>query len=217
MKSARKMYLFMGTMFLIFGLVFLSVSAGLWQSGRQLMANGVSAQGEYIRVGRSNTWIRYLAEGQVWEIRSDFYSSSMRVGDSVTVWYMPGQPETARAVNDGMLAGWLAGGGLFVAFGAFFLGAGLKQLWLKRSLSANGTRVVAQVFLVQQNKYVRINHAHPYVIYAKCIHPYTGQEIEVKSGFLMKDPSDKIKDWKIGVLVDPMRESRYYMQVEEIG
>ena len=85
----------------------------------------------------------------------------------------------------------------------------------KRSLMMNGTQVVAKVTQISQNPYVRFNRRNPWVVHAVCVHPYTGQEMKVKSGMFMEDPRPLIPNGEVEVLVDPMREKRYFVKIGE--
>lgn len=215
MKPARNTLALIGALFLALGLVFLSVSFGVRHSLDRFIDAGLSTQGEFVSVGKSNTRIRYEVDGQVFEIRSSTYSSDMDVGDPVTVWYLPGNPGRARMEHWAVWGVFMIVGGVFSGLGAGFMLSVLPKALIRRSLMLNGTPVTAQMTEIVQNRWVAINHRNPYVIHAVCIHPYTGQEMKVKSEYLMEDPSAHIKDGTIEVLVDPMRDNRYYVVVNE--
>lgn len=215
MKSVRSVFLMTGAMFLIFGLVFMGLGMFRYSGLSSLMAEGESVQGVFTQVGKGNTWVEYEVDGQKYKKHSSTYSSGMRVGGSVTVWYPEGHPEQAQLQVWAMWGAFLVGGGLFILMGMSFAGVAVYQIMKKKSLMLNGTHVTAQITGITQNMAMRVNHAHPFVVRAKCIHPYTGQEMEVKSHFLLRDPSPKLTGGTVEVLVDPMRENRYYMLVDE--
>lgn len=217
MKTAKRTLLLMGAVFLACGLIFLGVAISVRESMQSWMQEGVKVQGELISVGKGDTWIRYQAEGETYEIYSSTYSSDMDVGDEVAVWYLPGDPGRARMDHWAVWGVWLILGGVFSLIGAGFLAAMLPQMMEKRSLMLGGVPVTAQVTGIVQNRWVKINKRSPYVIHAICIHPYTGREMKVKSEFLMENPQAYIRNNEVEVLVDPMYDGRYYMRVEEIG
>ena len=105
-------------------------------------------------------------------------------------------------------------GGVFSVIGAGFLIAVGLHGWKRKKLEETGTRVTAQVTDVQRVYAVRINGRHPYVIHAVCEHPYTRQQMKVKSGCLMQDPTGRIQNGQVTVLVDPMYDKRYYMEAD---
>ena len=215
MKTARNALMLAGALFLVLGLIFMGVSRGIFKSNEHLMETGVSVPGVYSEVSGRNVYFSYEAEGRVWERRSSFSSFTMREGDEVTVWYPVGQPGQGRIT---VWASWgvcLIIGGIFSAMGAGFLLSMLPQVLRRRSLMIDGILVTAQVTDVRQISWVRFNSRHPYVVHAVCIHPYTGQEMKVRSEMLMEDPRPHIRNNEVTVLVDPMRENRYYMKVGE--
>ena len=214
MKTARLFFLTMGLSFFTAGLVFLLVAGWRWEYNAGLMENGIQAEGEYISVGKSNTRIRYEAEGQTWEVRSSFYSSDMDVGDKVSVWYKPGEPQKGQITVFVTWGVFLILGAVFGSIGAFFLMALLRQVLVRRALLQSGIRIKAQVVAVTRNGWVRFNGKSPYVVRAKCIHPYTGGEMMVSSEFIMEDPKPYLKD-ELDVLVHPMSEHSYYLMVGE--
>lgn len=215
MKSAKDAFFLTGIMFLCIGLVFLGISFGFFKSNEHLMETGVSAPGVYSRVTGRNVWFAYEAEGKVWERRSSVSSFTMHEGDPVTVWYPVGQPDQGRITTWETWGVFLIVGGVFSLLGSGFLGAVLLGQMKKRSLMMNGTQVVAKVTQISQNPYVRFNRRNPWVVHAVCVHPYTGQEMKVKSGMFMEDPRPLIPNGEVEVLVDPMREKRYFVKIGE--
>ena len=215
MKTAKSAFLLIGAMFLSFGLIFMGVSLGIFRSNERLMETGVSVPGVYSEVGGKNVYFSYEAEGRVWERRSSVSSFTMREGDEVTVWYPVGQPGQGRITVWESWGVFLIVGGIFSVMGAGFLLSMLPQVLLRRSLVINGIPVTARVTDVRQISWVRFNSRHPYVVHAVCVHPYTGQEMKVRSGMLMENPQPHIRNNEVVVLVDPMRENRYYMKIGE--
>ena len=215
MKSARNTFLLMGALFLTVGLICMGVALGSFISNERLMETGVSAPGVLSRIENRNTWFSFEADGKVWERRMIFSSGFWQEGDPVTVWYPAGHPEQARLTEWVTWGVYLIVGGVFAPIGAAFLGVALMQIMKKRLLMASGTPVAAQVTEVVQLSWIRINRVAPYIIRAVCVHPYTGQEMKVKSEMLMENPQPHIQNNEVTVLVDPMRDNRYYVKVGE--
>lgn len=213
-KGIKGILAFMGIIFLCLGLLFLGVSAFQQHSNARWEEGAVSAEGVYLTVGKSNVSIAYEAEGKEHVIRSSFYSSDMNAGDPVRVWYKPGEPESGRITTWVTWGVFLIVGGVFSVIGAGFLIAVGLHGWKRKKLEETGTRVTAQVTDVQRVYAVRINGRHPYVIHAVCEHPYTRQQMKVKSGCLMQDPAGRIQNGQVTVLVDPMYDKRYYMEAD---
>ena len=213
-KGIKGILAFMGIIFLCLGLLFLGVSAFQQHSNARWEEGAVSAEGVYLTVGKSNVSIAYEAEGKEHVIRSSFYSSDMNAGDPVRVWYKPDEPESGRITTWVTWGVFLIVGGVFSVIGAGFLIAVGLHGWKRKKLEETGTRVTAQVTDVQRVYAVRINGRHPYVIHAVCEHPYTRQQMKVKSGCLMQDPTGRIQNGQVTVLVDPMYDKRYYMEAD---
>lgn len=215
MKTIKSAFLLTGVMFLSFGLIFMGVSLGIFRSNQRLMETGVSVPGVYSEVGGKSVCFSYEAEGRVWERRSSVSSFTMHEGDEVTVWYPVGQPGQGRITVWESWGVFLIVGGIFSAMGAGFLLSMLPQVLRRRLLMSSGIPVTARVTDVRQISWVRFNSGHPYVVHAVCVHPYTGQEMKVRSGMLMENPQPYIRNNEVEVLVDPMRDGRYYVKVGE--
>lgn len=216
MKIVKLVYGVIGGLFSLAGVILTVAALMIWQMDAKMMAESVAVEGVYTEVTPRGTEITFEAEGREWTVESTVYSSSMRVGDPVEIWYRPGNPGMAQMILPALWMGLLGGGCVFLIIGGTFLLILARNAVRRRSLFMNGVRVTAQVTQVGQNFAVRINGRHPYVIRAVCTHPYTGQEMKVKSGFFMHDPSGQIQNGQIDVLVDPMRDKRYHMLTEEL-
>ncbi len=216
MKQIRSTMFLLGAIFAAMG--FLFIALGTWQYSvcDRLMTEGVSAQGTAQWRGSDDLWISFEAEGRVWEIESFFHSDSIRSGDEITVWYMKGDPSTARITDWWTYAIFLIMGGVFALIGLVFVGWQGKIMKLRQTLEENGKRIWADVTEVRQLRSVRINGRNPYVIYAVGTHPYTGSKIMVKSRLMLNDPRPYLADGKVEVLVDRVEEKRYHVLTDEL-
>ena len=167
---------------------------GKVKSNERLMENGVIVQGVYSRTDGRNTWFQYEAEGKVWEKRSMVASPTIRAGGEVTVAYPEGRPDQGRMTSWESWGIFLIVGGVFGVMGIGFLIAVLPGIFLKRSLEANGMSVTARVTEIVVVRWIRINRVNPYVVHAVCVHPYTGQEMKVKSELFMEDLGKYIRN-----------------------
>ncbi len=203
-----------GIVFSLVALVLLAVALGVWQSNERWMEQCVDVPGAYSQVGKGSTHIRYEAEGKTWEKAINFYSSDMRVGDPVTVWYPAGQPEQGRVtiwVTWGIFA---ILGGVFLLIGLSFLATNISKITLRNRLQREGVSVQARIVGVKPLTWMKINGRTPWVILGACTHPYTGVEMKVRSHLLLMKP--QVNQETVTVLVDPMRDRRYVMLTEEI-
>lgn len=103
-----------------------------------------------------------------------------------------------------------------VVFGA--IGFGLIIYARKRKkeiyhLKNFGNRIETTFVRVDVNRNTRVNNKHPYQVISQAIDPTTGNTLEYKSENLWEDPSEKIAEQTIMVMVDPKKPSSYYMEL----
>jgi len=214
MKEIRKVMLILGAVFMTMGLIFVSVGAWQWSVCSRLEREGVSVEATVRWESSDELRLLFEAEGQAWNVESMFQSDGIRTGETLKVWYLPGNPAGARIIDWWTYGIFLIVGGVIGATGWGFIGWHMIAIRRMRHLKANGQKVLADVITVKQLYSVRINGRHPYVIYASCTHPYSGSAMTVKSRMLMTDPTPRLADGKVEVLVDMMNEKRYYMLAE---
>ena len=126
----------------------------------------------------------------------------------------------------GIIAGVLAGelffaiilsvcGLPFVIVGIVFLVVSSKRRKMILELKENGQRIYAKFDRVDFNYVVEINHAHPFIVYARyedqmgTIHMY-------KSSNLNYDPTGYLEDREIPIYIDPSNPKRYYMDIDSV-
>lgn len=215
MRIMKNPLLLVGLIFLIVGLAFLP--AGLHQRSvcSRLMTEGVSVQGENVYVRSGETWYTFEAEGREWTVKSNFHSSLIDTNLPVTLWYMPGNPAGARITAAWTWGMFLGIGGVFAAVGAAFVLTQAAGAARARALRMSGQPVEARVTGVEPVRSVRINGRHPYVVCAVCTHPYTGQEMQVKSRTIIEHPGAQAGDG-VTVYVDPMHDKRCFMDLDSL-
>lgn len=90
-------------LFLIAGAIFIAAGVILSVRTAKFNKNGVSVQAEIVRIERDDdsgeddgyaVYVKYTAEGRQYTSRLDFYSFRMRVGDKITILYLPENPQT---------------------------------------------------------------------------------------------------------------------------
>lgn len=110
-------------------------------------------------------WIQYEADGKTYNQSLSSYNSEMRPGKTISIWYMPENPD--EIYNDADEVGYfiLYGiGAIFTGIGGGMLG---RKIYLKRKaewLIENGECIEAEINEVQINYAYRVNGLHPFII-----------------------------------------------------
>ncbi len=216
MKPIRNTMLLIGGVFAAIGLFFLIFGGWQYLVCDRLMTEGVSVQTEAQWRGSDDLWFSFEAEGKQWEVESFFHSDSIRSGDEITVWYLSGDPMSARITDWWTYGIFMIMGSIFALIGLIFIFWQVHIIKLQHFLKERGERVQGRVISVEQVRSVRINGYCPYVIHAVCVHPYTGSEMQVKSRLIMYDPSPYLTEGRVDVLVDRMDEKRYHVLTDEL-
>lgn len=157
------------------------------------------------------------ANGQLTEFQSSSGSNpaSYSVGEKVSVFYTPGEPESARI--NGFFSLWGVPLILAIIGGAFFLvGALMILVPLIRKgrgakLRETGQLVVARVQGVEQNTGLVMNGQSPFRIVTQWQDPATATIHLFRSDNLWFDPTDHIPGESINVYIRPDNPKRYWV------
>lgn len=157
------------------------------------------------------TYVTYEVDGFTYEnIHLGYYSNSMYVGKSITIYYNPKDPTEIKVKNSMVVPPiMLVMGLIFLAVGIFLLFGGKKNSKLKK----NGIGCEADIVNVTLNMNVTINGQHPYVLECRATDPSTGIISLYKSKNFYEDISFYGIE-KVMVYVDPNKPSKYYVDVK---
>lgn len=217
-------------MFLIFAVIGIGLMAGaiiLFAKGTQFGRSAVSITGEIADIMYSggndgNTdhevFVNYTFAGKEYEmVRINEYSSSMQVGQSISLLCDPENPWDVRT-KSGMYLGFIILMCLGIVF--FCIGVvpltilGLKKQKNKRLL-ANGRVLYATVESIDRNRCYEVNGKNPYVIYCIWKDEYAETLYRFKSGSLWTNPALIFPEGsEIEVYVDPNNFRKYYVDAE---
>ncbi|MDO5415641.1 MAG: DUF3592 domain-containing protein [Lachnospiraceae bacterium] len=205
-----------GILFLLVGCVFLVVSAGLSVSSSKFYSNAIETEGEISRISQGRVYVTYEAEGKEMTSPLGFYTSSMRPGDSITVYYDAEdigriQTKTSQILN------WV-----FLGVGVLllFVGTGLVVgSFLKKAqgqkLLQTGLRLDGEIIGVSVNPRISSNYRHPYMIDCQAVTP-DGQLRIFHSDPIWYNPTAYLTDSHIPVYVDRSNFSRYYVDTSRV-
>lgn len=222
--GTRQMALFLCTFFACFallGAVFLTVG-GFWaHSDAQFFASALQTKGEIVRFssdtdGHQHPVVAYSVDGEEYRQQLNYYSSSMRAGDAVTMYYAADAPHQARGKGVSGGAVFLLVGGIFFLIGAVgFLSATLPVM-RKNSLRKNGECVSARVTAVTRLDNVRVNGAVPYRISCKTGVIPELAERTLKSPMIYRELPQSLVGTAVQVYAEPKRHKRYLVDADSL-
>jgi hypothetical protein len=214
--------------FLGVGTLMLVAALLLWNETRSFVARAHQASGQVVELREvrdaddgSSTW-RPVVSFTAGDDRKVTFASSFSsnpapydVGETVTVLYLPDEPEGARIQGFGSLwLGPLVLGGLGLVFagigGGIVLGARAGDQ-KKHYLLAYGNAIETDLQGVDRNTSVEINGKNPWRISSQWLDPRSNTVRVFHSENLWFDPTGYMKRKKITVLLDPNNPKRYQM------
>lgn len=224
----------MGWIFAIVGLVLLAVGVIL-TAKRPPEADRIYTQATIVSIeeryghdsfnsnrnSEHRVLVEYEAEGQRYVEKLDYYSSSMREGDTLQIYTVSGRPDEPQSkAGDTLLTALLCGlGGLFALAGLVLV---IRQM-LRRSrdarLKESGQRIYADYVQTKYLSLLRINGRSPYVIECSWTDRETQKVYRFQSEYLFDDPKPALERKSvctIPVYIDPARPERYAMDLSGI-
>ena len=224
----------MGWIFAVVGLVLLAVGVVL-TAGRPPEEDRIYTQATIVSIeeryghdsfnsnrnSEHQVIVEYEVDGQRYVEKLDYYSSSMREGDTLQIYTASGRPDEPRSkAGDTLLTALLCGlGGLFALAGLVLV---IRQT-LRRSrdarLKESGQRVYADYVQTKYLSLLRINGRSPYVIECSWTDRETQKVYRFQSEYLFDDPQPTIERKglrTIPVYIDPTRPERYAMDLSGI-
>lgn len=166
-----------------------------------------------------DVYVRYEAEGQEYERELNYYSSGMRVGQKIEIYYIKGNPLRIGTKQGDALGVVIPGilGLVFAAVGGTTTAKSLKRSGKGNKLKETGTLVYA-VYQGTEYKYtIRINHRSPYVIHAGWTDPASGTSYDFQSRYFYEDPAPQLEMQgvrSIPVYINPDKPKQYYMDLD---
>ena len=198
------------------------VAAGVWFYSNRLTRDGVRTTGTVVQLVGSQSRAPVVefetTAGDRQVYTSSMYSSppAYQVGETVTLWYAPEDPE--RVMLDG-LERWLLPlimGLFFAVFGGIGYGGLLYQRFKKADtvwLLQNGQPVAAIGTNVLWKTSVKLNNTSPFVIQCQWLDPATQKVYVFESDHLWYDPTPYLTDRPLQVLIDPHNPRKYHVDL----
>jgi len=231
----KNVFRWVGGLFTAMGVIFLIVSAVLFQRDTAFGEKAVKAQGtvtELIRhVERDHRTqsisytavINFLDEGgQRREFSESVRSNPPRFsqGDDVPVLYDPAHP--AQAVVDdfwgrrGVMTIFFGLGAIFSALGSVLLVVDLRRRRKVSRLLQTGMPMDTDFLHVFRDTRIARNGEHPFRVVSQALDPATGKLRRFESEAIWVDPTEQLAGRKLRVLLDPADPRHYHVDLSNI-
>lgn len=123
-----------------------------------------------------DVYVKYIVDGEEYEVKSNYYTSSMYVGKEIGVYYDKNNPHKSKVESSVANNTWpIVMGIVFALFGLIPLIIFGVKISRRRKIIKNGICVDAEVVGIDINYNVRVNHRHPYKVIVKATNPLTGE------------------------------------------
>ena len=208
-------FLGIGLLLIVVGVITESIQSKRIEESQPVDA--VITRIEYGRGKDDSTRVQvgFVYEGDYQRVWLNFYSSNMRQGDPITVYYNPLTPDRVYVDNHFLIILFLALGGVFVLIGLVWLIVGASKGHSKKLLQT-GEPLYAEVMGVRLDTNYRVNGRNPFRIDARYRDPESGQEVLFQSEALWFDPGPYLFEPSVRVYCKPGNYRRYYMDVSRI-
>lgn len=164
----------------------------------------------------ARTIVEYTANGKIFRGELNHYSSGMKYGDRLSIYYNPQNPLDIKTKGSSMLllAIFIFMGTIFTSFG---LGAGIYMYHQKNKISRlkqYGTRILAEIVELKENTSLSLNSTHPLIVTCRYVAPdgkihfFTNKSVWLKAEELPEGS-------KIPVFIDKDNHNNYYIDIYE--
>lgn len=211
--SSSKVFKIIGIVFTIIGILFILSFFFIAKTIEKKTENFVEIQSVICEIDKSGEEdhksfiVQYSVDGKKYEADTNFYSSTMSLGDELAVRYNPNNPnEIFLSDYDFMGYIFYGLGGLFALLGIIFLFVSFANK-SKQNLSEYGIPVEA---VITYNGYsnVRVNNNMTFIVKAQATDEF-GNVMRFKSQLLDSQFPTDIQT--VRVYLDPQKKKRYYM------
>jgi len=242
-NNANLAVIFVGSVFSILGSIFVVIGFNFIVNNIRFKAEAVSIEGvianiETERYRNSKNEVRtrhvvsvdYTVNGVKYENTVYEYRSSMRIGDGITLYYLPDAPWIVRTglKNDTVGGAFFMGiGGIFFIIGIVFLINIIKKSALKKYLLQHGKMIYAKVIDVEKDTTVFVSAGtgsrggprhYPYS-FLKCavVCPVTDEiRSSYKSASVKDDYLGSYVGKQVKVYLHPSDNKKYYVDLDDL-
>ncbi len=217
----NKVFFTVSIIFIFIGLAFFFSNKFMMKQFSKTVENSKETYATITSVGEDVYFTFEDDSGKSYTVRSNYQSSSMRIGDKIKINYNIKNPKIAK-VNieefDEIFNYVFYGMSAFMIFiGVLILILGMLQYRNKNKLLQNGLMLSASITSVEYNNLYNINGRHPYIIRANFI--YNGITYEAKSENIWTNPQYIIDNYNIKelpVYINPEKPKTNILDISEI-
>lgn len=205
-----------GLIFLFGGIGFICIALAAAAFSDNFKKHATEVEGIIDDIYREEVYVTYEADGELISTRLNFYSSSMRIGDTITLYYDNDDPYIVQTSNASFLY-WIFffTGALFAVLGIILLISQRRKKARSTRLLETGVRFNAEIVSIGMDMKISSNYHHPYVIDCRYQAP-DGVFYTFRSGPVWQNPSHYLTSEYVPVYVDPNNYSNYYVDLSSI-
>lgn len=232
--SSKTTFKICGALFTFIGAVFLVSGLAILISNIKFKEEADKTHGEIIEIvhersenynhrhsrRRSHNYYSYIIVGytvddEYYESRLNIYSSRMREGQEITLYYDPDEPENVRTDLTSLPIIFIGLGGLFFMIGMTIFVLNILSVRNKKSLMTNGDVMTGTITNVKVNTAVIINGMHPFKAECESTDPYSGEKYLFSSNNIMEDITG-LTGSEVKIYVDKNNRRKYYVDIKDL-
>lgn len=206
--------------FLTVGFILLFVGLSLFLWFLNIKSSSVKTKATIINLYPTPVRIKYTANNREYKKAINFYSSNMRVGSKVTIFYSKDNPEKIYTYGFIIAPSILSSLGLiFTLIGGIPKIIKISKRRLKAKLLNNGLKITADITEITINGIYRVNRRSPYLIICQWQDSQTGIIYLFKSGHIWYEPEailERLGINQLTVYLNPDNYKKYYVDITEL-
>lgn len=212
MKILISVFLILGIVFTGLLSVFIAVNAHIKKEYTAVEATIVRFEGHK---DRASTFVTYSVDGQAYENSINSYSSTWSVGDEITVYYNPQNPnqiKTTMPIILFIMFGFI--GILFIIVGIVFSFVEKNSKKKKAFLLESGSTLTATVIRFEVNMSLSVNGRHPYRLEVE--YDDGNNKHRFKSDNVWENVTSDCIGETVKVYYDPNNMNKYYVDTDSL-
>lgn len=221
-SSANGVLTFVGVIMLIIGTVFFIVGTCILVSDIKFMQNAEQTDAVISDIityrdsdgdHRHTVFVTYTVDDVEYESSINEYSTSMKIGKHITVYYDTDNPRDVNTGSKLLPILFMSLGGIFIIVSGGMLGSVLKKNSRRKRLLTEGERLTGTIKHVTVNTSIRVNGKNPYKADVEVIDSFSGETYLYSTGNVYLDLW-QYEGQQVDVYVDRQDKSRYYVDVD---